>query len=207
MLWNAGKTVARYLENNASTLVKGKTVLELGAGAGLPSLVCALMGAQNVVVTDYPDTELIDNLRHNISSCLFPESPRIAAQGHLWGNDPSPLLSESLENSKGFDLLILADLLFNHSEHQKLLSTIQSTLRKSSDAQALVFFTPHRPWLYDKDMAFFDLARNGGFVVEKILEHRMETVMFDTDPGDEDLRRTVFGYRLCWAEVRCSATV
>ena len=44
-------------------------MLELGAGAGLPSLVCAIRGARKVVATDYPDVELIENLRHNIKLC------------------------------------------------------------------------------------------------------------------------------------------
>lgn len=63
------------------------------------------------------------------------------------------------------------------------MSSVQSTLKKEPEAQALVFFTPYRPWLLEKDLAFFDLARNGGFVVEKILEKVMEKVMFEEDPG------------------------
>lgn len=34
--------------------VRGKTVLEMGAGAGLPGLVSALEGAGEVVLSDYP---------------------------------------------------------------------------------------------------------------------------------------------------------
>ena len=45
-------------------------MLELGAGAGLPSIVCALNGAKIVVVTDYPDSDLVENLRHNMSTCV-----------------------------------------------------------------------------------------------------------------------------------------
>lgn len=128
----------------------------------------------------------------------------MTAQGYLWGADTSGLLKDEVS---GFDVLILADLLFNHSEHGKLISTIQRTLRRPSPSdpiehlpQALVFFTPYRPWLYEKDMAFFTLARSSGFAVEKILEEKVEKVMFEEDPGDEELRRTVFGYRLTWAD-------
>jgi nicotinamide N-methyltransferase len=46
-----------------------------------------------------------------------------------------------------------------------------------------VFFTPYRPWLLQQDLAFFELARNAGFVVEQILEKVMEKVMFDEDRG------------------------
>lgn len=103
-------------------------------------------------------------------------------------------------NYAGFDIVILADLLFNHSEHSKLVSSVQQTLKKSATARALVFFTPYRPWLLAKDMAFFDIVQDAGLVVTKVLETTMEKVMFEEDPGDERLRRTVFGYELSWKE-------
>jgi predicted nicotinamide N-methyase len=62
------------LEQHASTVVHEKTVLELGAGAGLPSMICALNGAARVIVTDYPDVDLIDNLRFNINSLISQHS-------------------------------------------------------------------------------------------------------------------------------------
>lgn len=50
-------------------------MLELGAGAGLPSLVAAILGARRVVVTDYPDADLIANLNHNIANIAAPKDP------------------------------------------------------------------------------------------------------------------------------------
>jgi len=88
-----------------------------------------------------------------------------------------------------------------------------------------VFFTPYRPWLLPNDLAFFDLAREAGFVVNKFFEHTMDKVMFEEDPGvsdqksstdnarardadlsqqDELLRRTVFGYSITWAKDQLS---
>jgi len=210
-------------------------VLELGAGAGLPSLVCALnAGAATVVCTDYPDPELVENLRINVDEVKRSMSEEekdgrkcnIIADGYLWGADVAPLLTHLKmrrsddEGEQKFDLLILGDLLFNHSEHNKLLLSVRRTLARRADARALVFFTPYRPWLFEKDMAFFELARRvgasrtivhdvevgekqieeemtmaedgyGPFVVEKVLEHVMEEVMFKEDRGDELLRRTV----------------
>ena len=126
----------------------------------------------------------------------------ICAEGYLWGAPVDSLVAplKHCEGDYGFDLLILADLLFNHSEHSKLLSTIQQTLKNSPNSQALVFFTPYRPWLLQKDLAFFDLACCGGLAVEKLFEQVLENVMFEGDPGDETLRRTVFGYKLTWAD-------
>ncbi|KAF1831441.1 hypothetical protein BDW02DRAFT_505277 [Decorospora gaudefroyi] len=198
-LWNAGRTISIYLEERAAELIKDRTVLELGAGAGLPSLVCALNGAAQTVVTDYPDAELVENLRYNIEHCqLLSQPPKIMAEGYLWGA-PTKDISKHLSNESTFDVLILADLLFNHSEHSKLIKSVQMTLKKSPTSRAYVFFTPYRPWLYEKDLAFFDLARDSGFTVTKTFEKTMDKVMFEEDPGDELLRRTVFGYELNWA--------
>ncbi|TKA53008.1 hypothetical protein B0A49_11498 [Cryomyces minteri] len=201
LLWNAGRTISDYLESRSASLIHERTVLELGAGGGLPSLVCALRGARQVVVTDYPDAELVDNLEYNIERCgLLKSKHNIHAAGYLWGASPEKLLAHlpNSVTSNGFDLLILADLLFNHSEHAKLVSTISQTLSHQPSSQALVFFTPYRPWLLEKDLAFFDLAKKAGFAVQKIFEKVMDRVMFEGDPGDELLRRTVFGYELRW---------
>lgn len=37
-----------YLQEHATELVVGKNVLELGAGAGLPGIVCGILGATRV---------------------------------------------------------------------------------------------------------------------------------------------------------------
>jgi EEF1A N-terminal glycine/lysine methyltransferase len=185
-------------------------VLEFGAGAGLPSLVCAINSARQVVVTDYPDQDLIENLRYNIRHCAA-SLDNIVAEGYLWGNPPSTLTDHLASSTAepGFDLLILADLLFNHSEHTRLVVSIQKTLKRTPDSKALVFFTPHRPWLFDKDIAFFDVARKMGFVVEPVLEKTMEEAMVGNGPlrrsihdsGDEPVRKVVFGYQLRWANL------
>lgn len=168
-----------------------------------------------MVVTDYPDAELIDNLTHNISACQhLPRPANIWAEGYLWGAAISPLTAhlpapDPTARPSRFDVLILADLLFNHSEHVKLARTVRTALARTRAAKALVFFTPYRPWLLHKDLAFFDLARQGetddgygGLHVEKIMEQVLPDVMFEDDPGDERLRRTVFGYELTWADLR-----
>ncbi|MCJ1393773.1 nicotinamide n-methyltransferase [Xylographa bjoerkii] len=196
LLWNGGQVVSEYLQQHIEDLVKGQDILELGAGAGLPGIVCGILGARKwkVLITDYPDEELVENLRFNVDNCeqLKTSESKVSVEGYLWGAPPPASMSS------GFDLLILADLLFNHSEHAKLLSTIRLTLKRQPAASALVFFTPYRPWLFANDMAFFDLARQGGFVIERVLEKVMENVMFAEDRGDELLRRTVYGFVLRW---------
>ena len=67
--WNTARTLSDYLLRHPS-LVRGRRVLELGAGAGLPSIVSALAGAERVTITDYPDGELGRNIRWNAACNL-----------------------------------------------------------------------------------------------------------------------------------------
>jgi EEF1A N-terminal glycine/lysine methyltransferase len=76
MLWNAGRVMADYLTVHADTLVRDRYVLELGAGAGLPSFVAAMKGAKRVVVTDYPYGDAVGNLSWNIEHCSLLSEPR-----------------------------------------------------------------------------------------------------------------------------------
>lgn len=83
--WNTARTLSDYLLRHPSS-VKGRCVLELGAGAGLPSLVSALAGAKGVVITDYPDEELVKTIRWNVETNLPEEVLRRVDVKVSWGN-------------------------------------------------------------------------------------------------------------------------
>ncbi|CAG8475902.1 8714_t:CDS:2 [Ambispora gerdemannii] len=197
-LWNAAKCLANYLDENKE-LVCGKNVLEFGAGAGLPSLIANINGAEKVVITDYPDEQLLDNIKYNVAN-IFPnkkDRERIIIMGYIWGKDTTPLLNSLDPTGRTkFDTIILSDLIFNHSQHHSLLRVCKECI-DPINGQILVFFTHHRPNLIDRDMNFFELAIKQPFNLsaEKILEHRMAP-MFENDPGSESVRATVHGYRL-----------
>lgn len=90
-------------------------MLEFGAGAGLPALSSALGGASKVVITDYPDQSLVDNMVWNADVNLPEEvRGRVDVEGYVWGNKVDTLLQHS--EGEGYDLLILSDLVFNHSQ-------------------------------------------------------------------------------------------
>ena len=164
--------------------------------------MAAKIGAERVVVTDYPDADLIENLSYNIDASGLSAGPgqKTVAQGYLWGASVKSLLAHIPDPSHGFDTLLLADLLFNHYCHEALVSTILDSLARTSSARALVFFTPYKPWLLEKDLTFFDLCRGRGLAVKEVVKTVMERVMFEKDRGDELLRRTLFGYELRWME-------
>lgn len=199
-LWNGGRWLANHLEANPG-LVGGKSVVELGAGAGLPSLIASKLDARLVTCTDYPDRELIDNLAHNfeVNCSEAVTAGKTLVTGYLWGEDISEL--ERASHGRPYDVLFLCDLLFNHSEHTKLLRSSLSLLAATSTAFCV--FTHYRPWLADKDLEFLvrEEWKQAGWEWTKIAEERWE-LMFEADRGDAEVRRTVHAYQL----VRIAAT-
>lgn len=202
-LWNGAKIISDYFEADPSR-VRGKTVLELGAASGLPSLVAGLLGAGKVVMSDFPDADIIATMQKNIDECDGTvDTPgelagRIDAIGFVWGGDSEPLLARLAQPSSRFDVLILADLLFRHSEHGALVKTIRETMRVAPGSVAYVFFTSYRPWMREKDMAFFDVARRAGFEVVQVLEKKLDKPLFENDPGDIEVQKTVSGFMVKW---------
>lgn len=195
LLWNAGKVSAEYIDDHSKEL-EGKTVLELGAASALPSLVASL-SAENVVATDYPDPDLLENIECNIAT-LKEDAGRdlpISCQGYIWGHDTQPLLDAPGQKGRKFDFVILSDVVFNHTEHEKLLKTCKDTLAPAG--QVLVVFTPHRPKLLEKDLAFFPLAEERGFVCEKLFEKQLRP-MFEEDEETVPIRSRVYGFILHW---------
>ncbi|KAI0296727.1 hypothetical protein B0F90DRAFT_1636115 [Multifurca ochricompacta] len=217
-LWNASRSLATYLQR-APELYDGRTVLELGAGGGLPSLVVAKCGARKVVLTDYPDKALVDNMIHNVERNVEPERrDSIHVLGYIWGRPVEPLLLAAGELVKdtdtvtpgsesglgsgsgsgagaggGFDLILLSDLIFNHSQHRALLTTCEGAI--APDGCVLVFYTHHRPHLAQRDMEFFELANETGWKCEKVWTERFPP-MFPEDSGEEEIRSTVHGWKV-----------
>ena len=56
------------------------------------------------------------------------------------------------------------------SQHRALLWTCGHTL--ASRGCVLMFYTHHRPHLAERDMAFFDVARETGWTCEEVLTER-----------------------------------
>jgi nicotinamide N-methyltransferase len=205
-LWNAAPTMSEYLRKHAVDLCQGKNILELGAAAGLPSIVAHRLGAQTVVTTDYPDADLVGNLQKNVDTNRSSEARKIVSQGYIWGHDVEKLIRHLPTTcaAQKFDLLLLSDLIFNHQAHTAMLETMDMCLPAADKIvaehslnrpQALVFFTHHRPHLAQKDMAFFELSQQKGWTCEELGSWKMDP-MFPDDPGSEEVRATVHGWSI-----------
>ena len=91
MLFNASIVLAEFVQQCD---VQGKTVLELGAGAALPSIIAAKRGA-HVLATDFPEDQIISNILHNADA----NDVLLSAEGLIFGADPG----------RKFDIILLSD--------------------------------------------------------------------------------------------------
>jgi nicotinamide N-methyltransferase len=107
-------------------------------------------------------------------------------QGFTWGSRPDKLLahlSSSSSNSSSaaslFDLVLLSDLVFNHSQHSALLDTCEATT--GPDGILLCFYAHHRPkpQFVERDEGFLQLARDRGWTVERIVEDKQAGVRLE----------------------------
>lgn len=198
LLWNAGIYTANYIESHPEE-IEDKTVVEFGAASALPSILCGKLGAKKVVCTDYPDPILLDNIQYNIDAHNVQDV--VKTQGFIWGNTVEEI-QDILEEPVA-DFLIMSDLVFNHSEHSKLLKSAKQLIRPGRDrkgGKCLVVWSPHRPKqeMVDNDFSFFTRAEEEfGFDVQFVEMVHWEHPMFPEDPKDtEELRKRVYCYIL-----------
>ena len=72
ILWPGSLALSHYLVQYPE-LIKGKKVLELGCGLGLPSLVATYLGGEVLATDFHPDVEeyFLRNCRHSSISCDY----------------------------------------------------------------------------------------------------------------------------------------
>ncbi|KAJ5608846.1 hypothetical protein N7528_009413 [Penicillium herquei] len=197
-LWSAGMIIAESVESadgpspalsdaetesEGSTLswerdiwsARGQRVLEFGAGAALPSLICALANASSVTVTDHPSSPSLlgaieFNLTHNLQSrdselvgSGNSQGPEISIHPHQWG-----ILSDSfaIENKARFTRIIAADCYWMPLQHENLCQSLQWFLAPGGKIWMTAGFHTGRPILVE----FFEKAKKYGLVVQCIWE-------------------------------------
>ncbi|TKY87155.1 hypothetical protein EX895_003832 [Sporisorium graminicola] len=145
-------------ERRAFVDVRGRDVVELGAGTGLPGLVACAMGAQRTVITDYPDAHVMDNLERNLDLALLPRSSssskrserrpnphylearkRVQVMGLGWGNadEEARVLAASAADA-GYDVVLAADVLWVSSAHPLLIHSIRKLLKRDRNARCVL---------------------------------------------------------------------
>mmetsp|Transcript_5561 Transcript_5561/g.8124 ORF Transcript_5561/g.8124 Transcript_5561/m.8124 type:complete len:265 (+) Transcript_5561:95-889(+) len=127
-LWRASPALCEYMVPNAEPM-KGKKVLELGAGLGLCGLLAYFLGARQVVLTD-GDTDVLANMRDNVASNTLNEHKSentISCHQLRWGKSNHD--TEVLATHFGkFDIILASDVIYMEEAIEPLFDTIMELL-------------------------------------------------------------------------------
>ncbi|XP_035680377.1 protein N-lysine methyltransferase METTL21A-like isoform X2 [Branchiostoma floridae] len=137
VVWPASEMLSHYLLHH-SHLVQSRSVLELGAGVGLPGLVAAKLTKEpsSVVLTDQSEV-VLELLQKNTEANFTGDTdgPKCALLD--WGVD----LEEFKKTHGTFDLIIGADIIYWMEQEgmaEPLFQTVSMLLSKKADAMFLL---------------------------------------------------------------------
>ncbi|XP_068658027.1 uncharacterized protein [Aristolochia californica] len=170
-VWDCAIILAHYLPNYArSHPFASNTVLELGAGTGLPGLVAAALGAPRVTLTDR--THLLPGLRRNVeaNAHIFSSDVRVAALE--WGREDQV----AAVDGQPFDLVLMSDLLYNVSSVKDLCRTLKAVTDRRSEI--LLSYE-----LREGTTECFRVLREEGFGWEKVGKEELDPVWQSDDIG------------------------
>lgn len=114
--WEAALHLGSYLLTNPGhDLIRGKFVLELGAGTGFLAILCAKhLGARHVTTTD-GDEVVVDYLKENLALNGIEEEKLVSARTLWWGDELKGTWFEQECSSDPYDVVIGADIVSTNS--------------------------------------------------------------------------------------------
>jgi predicted nicotinamide N-methyase len=125
-VWPSAIALVKVLQKHPS-LIRDKTVLELGAGIGLPTLLMA-SEAKTIQVSDY-DSEAVELLRKNIAHLQLQN---VQALQMDWNDLPENIDPE---------VIILSDVNYDPTQFESLTKLIQKFIHQGC---TIILSTPQR---------------------------------------------------------------
>lgn len=153
-IWDSAMVLSQWMSDQAPSEYdfKGKTVVEFGAGTGLPGLTAAKLGANRVILTVIQ--QLIPVLQKNAEANELGD--RVTVCQSVWGSE----LPVQLRELEHVDLVLLSDVFFDVMEMSALAKTLKEVCRNGTTVWAA---TEVRPWTTD---SLKELASEGFEIVE-----------------------------------------
>eukprot|EP01130_Rhizamoeba_saxonica_P017111 TRINITY_DN814_c0_g1_i2.p1 TRINITY_DN814_c0_g1~~TRINITY_DN814_c0_g1_i2.p1 ORF type:complete len:197 (+),score=33.72 TRINITY_DN814_c0_g1_i2:485-1075(+) len=124
IVWPFSLLMCKYVISN-SHIFENKSVCEVGAGAGLTSVVIAKY-CQNIVTTD-GHSGTVDLLNHNMLLNQDQITTNFSCQQLLWGEDVGDL-------ANSFDIVVGASLAYKKSDFDPLFKSAKDLLNDKHDS-------------------------------------------------------------------------
>ncbi|XVE57515.1 hypothetical protein DITRI_Ditri04bG0096800 [Diplodiscus trichospermus] len=136
-LWDSALVLSHWISTHLN--FQGNVVLELGAGAGLPGLTAAVLGASRVLLTDVQ--QLLPGLLKNVEANGF--EGRVEVKELVWGSDESMSKITVSSTSSMFDVVLMSDVFFDPEDMMKLGTTLKWICGEGTQVWAA---SELRPW-------------------------------------------------------------
>jgi predicted nicotinamide N-methyase len=124
-IWAGATLLCHFIKQNKD-LFKEKSLIELGAGTGLPSLFASHYCGSPLFITDGND-EVLDVLNQNVALNI-PEKDRLQTMKLYWDNQTDMDAALKTTNNKGFDIILGADIIYTQEAVLPLLNTVDKML-------------------------------------------------------------------------------
>ena len=124
-VWPCAPVLAQYIWHNRHT-IRGKTILEIGAGTALPGIVAGLCGAKVHLSDSSSLPECIENSR---KSCEANNLKDVHVHSISWGRfDPDLLTLPKL------DIIMASDCFYDTKDFEDIIMTVSYLLDQNNGA-------------------------------------------------------------------------
>lgn len=141
--WDACLRLAYYLSIEGHSLIKDKAIIELGAGTGMLSILCANHLEADIVLATDGLPEIVTSMEQNIelNPLAEPAMTTIHAAHFEWSDTDTLTQSVGLLSSRHwlkYDLVLGADITYNPEYFEPLVTALLALLSRNEDTTILI---------------------------------------------------------------------
>ncbi|ROT37493.1 hypothetical protein SODALDRAFT_334605 [Sodiomyces alkalinus F11] len=135
--WEACLHLGQYLCTNPD-IIRKKRVLELGAGTGYLTILCAkYLDAARVIASDGSD-DVINNLPESFFLNDLQRDDAVSVMDLKWGHAVVGSEGEQWNGGDAIDVILGADITYDQRAHSALIGTVVDLLSMFPDAEVLI---------------------------------------------------------------------
>ncbi|KAG1702455.1 hypothetical protein DVH05_009405 [Phytophthora capsici] len=137
-VWPSALLLTRFIAREANWLCRGKVLLELGCGTGLPSILAGLCGATKVFLTDREDAA---DVQRNAEANIQLNGLRGHAEFFPLGWGDMFVSNELLSVFKTVEYVLAADCFYQSEDFEKVIATVALIFRCSGSRSCKFIFS------------------------------------------------------------------
>lgn len=172
MIWESAVVLADVMDERGQQL-RGRKILELGCGVGLPGLVAQQQGA-HVVQTDH-DALALALCRHNAALNRITGVEQFVGDWQDW------------THAQRYDLVIGADIIYDTADYEVLEKVFRNTVAPRGE---ILLTDPMR----QQTIALFTVMEDAGWIIDTT--HRMQPTVTEAYKAKAEVEVQVVTARL-----------